>query len=128
MRICPICEANSVQKQSRFCNACRRLCSRCRQDLKAQRSSYCNGCQRDLAKVYKIPYEEWPEARKKKHRCRSYAQYYIKTGLLVKGPCAVDGCEQPSEMHHPDYDRPLKVVWLCRKHHRRLHQDFDPSS
>ncbi len=29
-------------------------------------------------------------------------------------------------MHHPDYDQPLLVIWLCRKHHKRHHQDEGP--
>lgn len=41
-------------------------------------------------------------------------------GTLVPAPCTVCG-RLPSEGHHPDYARPLDVVWLCRPHHRALH-------
>ena len=44
----------------------------------------------------------------------------IRDGRIVKQPCAV--CERTDvEGHHPDYDAPLDVVWLCLGHHKELH-------
>ena len=59
------------------------------------------------------------EEQRKKDNARSYAKVYLKRGLLVKKGCAV--CGEDAQMHHPDYDRPLDVVWLCKKHHRDIH-------
>ncbi len=42
------------------------------------------------------------------------------SGLIEKHPCVVCG-DTKVEKHHPDYSRPLDVIWLCPKHHRRLH-------
>jgi hypothetical protein len=47
-------------------------------------------------------------------------KYAVKTGKLIKTPCQVCG-ELKVEGHHPDYSRPLDVVWLCRKHHNEIH-------
>lgn len=44
----------------------------------------------------------------------------LRLGVIVQQPCAVCG-EANAEAHHPDYDRPLTVTWLCRKHHKALH-------
>lgn len=44
----------------------------------------------------------------------------VKKGILVKTPCVCCG-EQRVEGHHPDYSRPLDVVWLCAACHRQLH-------
>ena len=44
----------------------------------------------------------------------------LKRGLRVRQPCEVCG-DFKTDAHHPDYDRPLLVEWLCRKHHRLAH-------
>lgn len=45
----------------------------------------------------------------------------IRDGRLVRLPCEVCGSPN-SEGHHPDYSKPLDVVWLCRAHHRLEHR------
>ncbi len=57
--------------------------------------------------------------KRKKQSARAYAHSYLTRGLLKKKGCAV--CDAPAQMHHPDYDKPLDVIWLCEKHHRDLH-------
>lgn len=44
----------------------------------------------------------------------------LRDGTLLSGPCVLCGALQ-SEAHHPDYSKPLEVVWLCRSCHRKLH-------
>lgn len=44
----------------------------------------------------------------------------VKRGDVIKHPCWVCG-EQRSEAHHPAYDQPLDVVWLCPLHHKAAH-------
>lgn len=64
--------------------------------------------------------------QRKKMNCHSYAHVYLRRGKLVREPCR---CGDPnSQMHHPDYDKPLQVEWLCRKCHLELHgsQPFVP--
>jgi hypothetical protein len=47
-------------------------------------------------------------------------QQALRTGTLVPQPCRVCGVE-PTEAHHPDYAKPLEVVWLCSPHHGVRH-------
>ncbi len=35
-------------------------------------------------------------------------------------PCAICG-DLEAERHHPDYSKPTKIVWLCKRHHEELH-------
>ncbi len=45
----------------------------------------------------------------------------ILSGKMEKEPCAFCGRTDNIHAHHPDYDKPLDVVWLCVQCHRRLH-------
>jgi hypothetical protein len=53
------------------------------------------------------------EARKRSN-ARAFAHVYVKRGKLKKKPC--EFCGDPVvEIHIPDYDKPLEIVWLCVK-------------
>lgn len=43
----------------------------------------------------------------------------LRSGLLRRQPCWV--CGGRAVAHHPDYDAPLDVVWLCQVHHTEAH-------
>jgi hypothetical protein len=46
----------------------------------------------------------------------------LRDGRLVPWPvCAVPDCSDKPVAHHPDYSRPLDVVWLCPPHHMEAH-------
>lgn len=53
---------------------------------------------------------------------RQKAQYAIRTGKIVRGPCEVCG-DPKTEAHHDDYTKPLEVRWLCQAHHVDVHRD-----
>jgi len=44
----------------------------------------------------------------------------LKRGLVARLPCEVCG-DPKTDGHHPDYSRPMDVVWLCRRHHKAAH-------
>jgi hypothetical protein len=62
------------------------------------------------------------EEQKRKDIARSYANTYLQRGKLEKQPCIHCGAID-SQMHHPDYSRPLEVVWLCKDCHQKHHKD-----
>lgn len=43
----------------------------------------------------------------------------VRSGLVKRQPCWV--CGARAQGHHPDYSRPLDVVWLCDPHHKQAH-------
>lgn len=59
-------------------------------------------------------------AAKRRDIARSYANVYLKRGLLEREPCA--DCEaQGIHMHHEDYSQPLAITWLCDCCHGTRH-------
>lgn len=52
----------------------------------------------------------------KERRARQAVANAVRDRRLVKTPCVVCGAEKV-ESHHEDYDKPLEVIWLCKKHH-----------
>ena len=46
----------------------------------------------------------------------------LAAGRMVRGACVVGSeCAGQVQAHHDDYNQPLDVRWLCRKHHEALH-------
>ena len=51
---------------------------------------------------------------------RSEVRKAVLRGDLSKGVCHY--CGNPNvEAHHPDYTKPLSVIWLCKHHHEEVH-------
>ena len=57
----------------------------------------------------------------KKEAARTMANLALRHGWLTRGPCRDCGTTEKIQAHHPDYDRPLDVVWLCPTHHLAEH-------
>lgn len=65
-----------------------------------------------VTKKYTI---NFPERKKANTAVRNA----IRDGKLQTQPCWV--CGLKAVAHHPDYNRPLDVVWLCQPHHKQAH-------
>lgn len=68
-------------------------------------------------------------AQPTKHRARKILNAAIRAGTVRRGlvceECGatdVSGADVRIEAHHPDYSRPLDVIWLCARHHAVLHR------
>ncbi|EJT01398.1 hypothetical protein RCCGE510_29136 (plasmid) [Rhizobium sp. CCGE 510] len=62
----------------------------------------------------------WRRANPGKYDAHLAVQRAVKAGELEKQTCEVCGVEAV-DAHHDQYDEPLRVRWLCRRHHTRLH-------
>lgn len=71
----------------------------------------CNSC----VKGPRSEIEQW------KHEARLAATAAEKRGKLKREPCKKCGW-QFAEKHHPDYSRPLYVIWLCSRCHKAEHR------
>lgn len=62
---------------------------------------------------------------KEKYPNRRFAQLElgkaVARGEITPLPCFE--CGEKAEAHHPDYDSPLDVIWLCPSHHKQLHAE-----
>lgn len=96
-------------------------CSKCGEIIPDKlKKKYCQLC----ANAYQ---REWrkqnplTEEQKFKAIVRSKTKMRIRRGLLIPYPCEVCS-ENKVEAHHPDYNKPYDVRWLCFKHHREFHK------
>ena len=64
--------------------------------------------------------QKWRRNNPRRYLAHLYIGTAKRMGLIAPQPCEVCGAGK-TEAHHPDYDRPGDVVWLCRKHHKQLH-------
>lgn len=55
-----------------------------------------------------------------RYKAKNIVNNALRDGKLKPFPCFE--CGQKAEAHHPDYSRPLSVVWLCSKHHKEAHK------
>ncbi len=79
----------------------------------------CKSCKADYMRAHRKA-NGMPESQKLKDRARSYANVYFRRGKLAAEPCKCGSYDV--EKHHPDYSKPLQVIWLCRDCHLALHQ------
>lgn len=64
-------------------------------------------------------YARWKSNNPKRRAAQIAVGNAVRDGKLIPLPCFV--CGEKGEAHHPDYDRPLDVVWLCSQHHKQAH-------
>ena len=58
-----------------------------------------------------------------KRRANTIVGNAVRDKRLIPWPiCSLPDCDKKPEAHHPDYSRPLDVVWLCDKHHKEAHK------
>lgn len=103
------------------------------------RLNHCAECVRDRVRKHRLAnldriraYDRARGSRSKpgytaeyraKHPHRRAAQVAlgnaVRAGDIAPQPCLI--CGEHAEAHHPDYSRPLDVIWLCPAHHKQAH-------
>lgn len=104
----------------------------------------CKDCQKNSTRTYRIENQEkikktkeiyrkshlkqalvhinnWRSKNPEKCKAQELVASKIRKGEIKRGNCSVCGKER-AEAHHPDYSKPLKIVWLCKKHHVEEHK------
>lgn len=99
-----------------------RQCSGCKGDLAERygKQRYCKACHAKHMRKNRPKHSDLkPEARMKAN-ARAYANEYLRRGKIVKTDC-IDCGDNNSQMHHPNYSKPLEIQWLCRPCHMQRH-------
>lgn len=65
----------------------------------------------------------WAKKNPTKIKAQQAARKALSQGEIIKAPCARCGSDN-AVMHHPDYSKPLAIVWLCKVHHRQEHYGY----
>ena len=64
---------------------------------------------------------KWIEKNHIKRAAHIITGNAIRDGKLMKRPCEI--CNNiKAEAHHDDYEKPLEIRWLCKKHHVEHHK------
>jgi hypothetical protein len=71
--------------------------------------------------VKKRASKKWSELNKSKKRTHLKVKRAIMAGKLIRKPCKICKNEK-SQAHHPDYSKPLSVIWLCSWCHAAEHK------
>lgn len=107
------------------------------QEHKEEIKAYCDNPEvrrkhREVDKIYKRKarlsgkvngteeFRKWKEKHPLGVLAQQKINYRIKTGQIKREKCQVCGRDK-AHAHHPDYTKPLEVLWLCSIHHQRLH-------
>src|SRR4051812_46777027 len=89
------------------------ICNRCNKENDRQAQRYCRDCHAEYMREWRKTHP-MGDGQAQRDKARSFAKEYLKRGHLTQEPCRVCG-DKNSQMHHPDHELPLMVVWLCRK-------------
>jgi len=94
---------------------------------KTTKSGYCTACKNcDRLRRRGRKYKHNPERdrlrnerRKLKRKVYRTVVWGLRNGVISKKPCWCG--DKEVQAHHPDYSKPLEVVWLCKLHHHHIH-------
>lgn len=75
-----------------------------------------------FAESHEAAVKRWKAKHPERKRATTTVHNAIRDKRLIPWPvCAIPECSDKPQGHHPDYSRPLDVVWLCDKHHKEAH-------
>lgn len=77
------------------------------------RKTQCRACYSEYMRNY---FKE--DGRKKKRNARTIANRFVSKGIIIKELCK---CGNQAELHHPNYNNPTDIYFLCKICHAELH-------
>lgn len=65
--------------------------------------------------------KRWQLANPQKRKAHNKLHSALRSGLIERQPCVECGKPQ-TDGHHENYNEPLAITWLCRRHHMAAHR------
>lgn len=118
---------NKSQKDglSNYCRPCQKKYDRARypKEIKRRRKNAIDYRKKNPPNQKQVAknVSNWRNKFPEKFRTHRIVANEIRMGRLFKKPCKKCGSKKV-QAHHSDYSKPLKVMWLCSKHHQELHR------
>lgn len=85
------------------------------------KSEYMKNYRKNNREKFREGYKRWAVKHQDQLKANQKLIDHIKRGKITRGDCSV--CHTPNaEGHHPDYSKPLEVIWYCKKHHSMWHR------
>jgi hypothetical protein len=76
----------------------------------------------DAARISQaVAKKKWAVANALRKKATTTVQNAIRDKRLERQPCFI--CGAKAQAHHPDYNAPLAVSWLCCTHHAQTHRE-----
>jgi hypothetical protein len=78
---------------------------------------------RQRADDYRKIIEQWHKEHPEAVKASNLVNWAVKKGIIKK-PEQCEFCKRDNTRingHHPAYDKPLNVIWLCNSCHKKLH-------
>lgn len=101
----------------------------CGEEPRIPGDAYCRECRRAYGREWmrakRKSYGELSDEQRKKVTCRSYSNVLKQRGKLAPQPCKYCGVTKDVEMHHPDYNDPKRVEWVCQTCHRGVEHQVE---
>jgi hypothetical protein len=107
-------------KEYRKTSKCKRYHREYRISHRKEFCKYQNNFRKRNLKYYNRLSKEYQAENKDKVKAVQLFNRKVRLGVIKRLPCKVCG-KKKVDGHHFDYSDPLKVIWLCRKHHIGLH-------
>lgn len=106
-----------------YLNKCKECARRDVRKNRAEKIEYYREYERKRGNHSRPGYDkEYREANPEKHRAQNAVNNAVRDGRLSKPDrCSLCGSQTKVNGHHPDYSKPLDVVWVCTQCHYDLH-------
>lgn len=66
--------------------------------------------------------KRWAERHPERKYAHGFLSRLVRAGKIEPWPvCEIPECDRKPQAHHPHYEYPHLVTWLCPAHHKKAH-------